>query len=349
MILWVWLALAQAPPIPEERPILDEIQAYDEQIVALDAQIAALDADRATREQARSTQLVAAEQARAKLDAERGGVRALVRAYYTLARRGLARLVFDAESPTELRRRVFYLGSLVRRHQARLEGYATLVSQRAEADRRVAEETEALGKLRAELDGRRAQLDAERQRRLDLLRAVRASRELSARVAVEHGQAVAELDRSVAMREATLPAAAAAGPAAAFRAARGRLPRPTAGQVVAGFGPQPDPVTGETRNNLGMDFAAPPGTPFRAVFDGQVTRSGYVRGYGQVVMVQHGAYTTLYAHANGLRVAQGQEVRQGDVLGLVGTTGLVSDDQARLHFEIRYNGTPQDPAEWLAP
>ena len=90
------------------------------------------------------------------------------------------------------------------------------------------------------------------------------------------------------------------------------------------------------------------GSPFRAVADGVVTRSGYVRGYGQVVMVQHGPYTTLYAHANGLRVAQGQAVRQGDVLGLVGNTGLAEDAEARLHFELRYNNTPQDPAPWLA-
>ncbi|MFN7147007.1 MAG: M23 family metallopeptidase [Myxococcota bacterium] len=49
-----------------------------------------------------------------------------------------------------------------------------------------------------------------------------------------------------------------------------------------------------------------------------------------------------------LAVAQGQAVKRGDVLGLVGNTGLAEDADARLHFEVRYNNTPQDPAEWLA-
>ena len=127
------------------------------------------------------------------------------------------------------------------------------------------------------------------------------------------------------------------------------LPAPVEGSVLHPFGTSTDPVTGETVQSVGIDLTAPLGTPFRAVFPGTVTRSAYVRGYGQMVTVEHGSYVTIYAHANGLRVAAGQEVQAGDVLGLVGTTGLLQDATPRLHFEIRYNGTPQDPAPWLAP
>lgn len=347
LLMLLAAALAQAPELPEERPILAEIQVYDEQIAALDSQLAALDQQAGEREAARAAQAVAVERARAGLDQDRSTVRVLVRAYYSLARRGIARLFFDAESPVELRRRVAYLGAILREHQDRTVAFARLATARAEAEGKLEAESKALAALRAELDQRRGQLEAERVRRVDLLRAVRGSRDLAMRANLEQRVVQGELTRSVELREATAPAATTAEPTAAFRAARGRLPRPVEGSVIHAFGAYVDPTTGEEIPNLGLDLAAPPGTPFRAVFAGEVTRSGYVRGYGQVVMVQHGSYTTLYAHANGLKVAAGETVRQGDVLGLVGTTGLVADDRARLHFEIRYNGTPQDPAAWL--
>ena len=83
------------------------------------------------------------------------------------------------------------------------------------------------------------------------------------------------------------------------------------------------------------------------------TGASHVDPFGRIVLVDHDfgdghTYTTLYAHANGLRAIQGQEVHQGDVLGLVGTTGLTEEAPPRLHFEVRYNGTPQDPLAWVA-
>ena len=86
-----------------------------------------------------------------------------------------------------------------------------------------------------------------------------------------------------------------------------------------------------------------------AVAAGTVIRAGYVRGFGQMVMVQHGTFSTLYAHASSLRVTVDQAVKAGDALGTVGTTGLADDSSPVLHFELRYNGTPQDPTDWLAP
>jgi len=114
---------------------------------------------------------------------------------------------------------------------------------------------------------------------------------------------------------ATLPSTMAAPTTADFRAARGRLPRPVNGSLLRGFG----------SNNAGLDWVADPGTAFHAVFDGVVTRAGYVRGFGQMVMIQHGSYSTLYARANGLRVVVDQVVKAGDVLGTVGTTGLAEE------------------------
>lgn len=348
ILLLLWLAAAQAP-LPEEQPILAEIQQYDEQIRTVDEQIAALAGQADARAAELDRRAVQAEDARRRIDEARGPTVEQLRRYYQVQRRGVARLLFDAESPGELRRRVRYLLAILRAQQARQAAWQALLTERAAVEEALAADRAAVASLREELDARRAQLAAERDRRVQLLRAVRGSREMAGRAVREVGAAQATLGESVRITEATAPASAVGNLTAVFRGLRGRLPRPASGPVVRGFGPGSDPVSGERFDNLGVDIAAPLGSPFRAVADGTVTRSGYTRGYGQMVMVQHGAYTTLYAHANGLRVAQGQEVRAGDVLGLVGNTGLVDDDAPRLHFEVRYNGTPQDPSDWLGP
>jgi murein DD-endopeptidase MepM/ murein hydrolase activator NlpD len=67
------------------------------------------------------------------------------------------------------------------------------------------------------------------------------------------------------------------------------------------------------------------------------------------VAVKHGSYTTIYAHLNGIRVRKGQKIQAGDVVGLVGNTGLTEGDGYMLTFEIRYNGHAQNPGPWLAP
>lgn len=335
---------AQAAP---EGALLAEIERYDTQIAALDAQIATLRAQAADAQARREAAGVDAAAADAEVSSRRGQVESGLRSYYRLKRKGVLPILFGAQSPLDLRRRVYYLLAVLRNEGARQVEFAATLARRAEAARTAQAEAEAAVALEAEVAGQRAGLDAERRRRRELLVAIRGSPALQERAVAETRAAQGALDASVKAREGSAPESAAGADGAAFRAAKGRLPSPVAGSVFRAFGTSSDPVTGEELRNLGLDLAAPLGTPFRAVFAGTVTRSGYVRGYGQMVMVEHGTYATLYAHANGLRVVQGQVVNQGDVLGLVGTTGLALDETPRLHFEIRYNGTAQDPAPWL--
>ncbi len=349
---------------PGTRGILDEIARYDAQLVDLDK------ADLATTQQEDAVRADLAahqsdeETATAEVTRRRTAVDAGLRAAYRLQRRGFARLLFDAQSPDELRRRVHYLLDTVRSQDAALTSFGAAVDARTKAANAADAELKALAALSADRAKQRDQLKEERAHRVALLRSVQASPVLSGQYGAESQRAHADFEASVAglgdgtatpvitidhSGEAPPATPSPASGSDAFRAARGSLPWPLHGRIVVGWGPYTDPATQQTLQNLGLDIAAAPGTPFRAVFSGNVARSGYVRGYGQVVMVTHGAYATLYAHANGLRVSQGQDVHAGDVLGLVGSTGLLDESEARLHFEVRYNGTPQDPTPWLQP
>lgn len=115
-------------------------------------------------------------------------------------------------------------------------------------------------------------------------------------------------------------------------------------RVSSGYGMRFHPISGQQKAHLGVDYAAPTGTPVRTIGDGVVTFAGWQRGYGNVIQIQHkDNQTTLYAHLSRIDVSKGQRVDQGDRVGAVGSTGASTGPH--LHFEFRTNNVPQDPLE----
>lgn len=100
------------------------------------------------------------------------------------------------------------------------------------------------------------------------------------------------------------------------------------------------------RIHKGIDLQAPAGTPVHATAPGRVTYSGEQRGYGEVIIIEHGGgLATVYAHLRKRRADAGDEVRRGQHIGDVGRSGNATTDH--LHYEVRVNGAPVDPAPYL--
>jgi murein DD-endopeptidase MepM/ murein hydrolase activator NlpD len=117
--------------------------------------------------------------------------------------------------------------------------------------------------------------------------------------------------------------------------------------VTSGFGLRTDPFDHTLHHHDGADLRAAAGSPVTAARDGTVRFAGKRGGYGNVVIVDHGAgVETRYAHCASLAVRPGDVVHAGDALGTVGSTGRSTGPH--LHFEVRENGTPIDPAGWLS-
>jgi murein DD-endopeptidase MepM/ murein hydrolase activator NlpD len=111
---------------------------------------------------------------------------------------------------------------------------------------------------------------------------------------------------------------------------------------TSGFGMREHPIFHTQRAHMGVDYAAPTGTPVISVADGVVVESGLSGGFGNMVVVQHNArQSTVYAHLSKIGVRKGQAVKQGDNLGAVGSTGWATGPH--LHFEFRINGRHVDP------
>lgn len=110
------------------------------------------------------------------------------------------------------------------------------------------------------------------------------------------------------------------------------------------------PVLQKWRSHKGVDYAAPIGTPVKATGDGKVVFRGTKGGYGKTVILEHaGKYTTLYAHLSkySARAKSGQRVKQGQVIGYVGMTGLATGPH--LHYEFRVDGVHRDPLRVSLP
>ncbi len=113
-------------------------------------------------------------------------------------------------------------------------------------------------------------------------------------------------------------------------------------RVTSGFKMRLHPISQTWKAHLGVDYAAPTGTPVRSIGDGTIEFAAVQSGYGNVVIVNHGKEnTTVYAHLSKINVQKGQKVSQSDVIGLVGSTGWSTGPH--LHFEFRVNGVHHDP------
>ncbi|WP_084360556.1 M23 family metallopeptidase [Hydrogenophaga palleronii] len=113
-------------------------------------------------------------------------------------------------------------------------------------------------------------------------------------------------------------------------------------RVSSGYGMRFHPITGGRKAHMGVDYAAPTGTPVRTIGDGVVEFAGVQRGYGNVIYIRHrNNQTTVYAHLSRIGVTKGQRVGQGDFIGAVGTTGASTGPH--LHLEFRDNGVHVDP------
>jgi len=199
---------------------------------------------------------------------------------------------------------------------------------------------QGLADLEAEQRLQRDRLAEARRERLALAESVVKRGDIAARVAVERsaaGKALAKMVRKLEPRGRQ---------SRRFGGNKGRLPWPAAGPVDLSFGQKIEHASGTATAHNGYDIRAAAGTPVQAVAPGQVVFADWLRGYGRVVIVDHGdKYHTLCAHLATSAVTAGDEIKTGTELGTVGDTGSMRGTV--LYFEIRHKGAPVNPRHWL--
>jgi septal ring factor EnvC (AmiA/AmiB activator) len=253
-----------------------------------------------------------------------GGVTALysARDFQSFSRRrlGLARvLAQDAQ--------------LFERHRSASVAWAR---SRDETQRLLAE----IQAARKEIESRTERVRRDSVERQNLVALLRSRSEQEQRAAEELRQAAQRLEDAIE----SLPAGFL--PPSGEGLAEGLVDWPVEGPVRLGFGRQVDPEFGTKTRRSGIEIAAAHGEPVRAVAAGRVLFAGWFRGYGQLVILDHGKDTvTVSGYLEEIAVEKGTLVSRGHQVGTVGETGSLSGPG--LYFEIRRSGKPVDPMTWL--
>ncbi|MDR2780219.1 MAG: peptidoglycan DD-metalloendopeptidase family protein [Synergistaceae bacterium] len=134
------------------------------------------------------------------------------------------------------------------------------------------------------------------------------------------------------------------GPALSYKG--GKFAWPLRGKINSPYGTRIHPVFKTKATHTGIDIDGNRGDAVRSAADGEVLYTGWLRGYGQVVIVDHGSdLTTVYAHLSGIDTVENAKVKTGDKIGRVGATGVATGNH--LHFEVRVNGNTTDPMKYL--
>jgi septal ring factor EnvC (AmiA/AmiB activator) len=260
---------------------------------------------------------------------------------YKRGRTGYARLIFGANGVREFSRATRAVAALVRINERRIgEHRRTLDAVRAE---RAALEMQTRELQAREAESRRARAAAERALAAHsaLIARIDAQRDLNAQLAGELQLASERLQEQLENLASGRPVEPVSVPLAPFR---GALDWPAVGRVIGGFG-QPIGQSGSTAVRNGIEIAVPEGTPVRAVHSGTVSYADAFTGFGNLVIVDHGANAfSLYGYLRSMNVMPGAAVYSG---AEIGRAGAAPAGPSSLYFEVRIDGRSVDPVQWL--
>ncbi len=265
-----------------------------------------------------------------------------LRVRYCFGDVGSFKVMLSSESIADLARREKYLEILFERDREIMDEYRSHIEElekSREQLRAKEEELKGLMEAKAWLEARLIQEREIKKRLIEELNEEKNS----------HLQMIAGLDEAQSKLEKMLKDLAGPGAhrTSAFALFKGNLCFPVPGVVEEGFGEKENPRFHTVTFHKGIDIRAEAGTPIKSIYSGNVLYADWFRGYGNLMIIDHGSgYYSLYAHAERLVKKVGEEVKRGEVIGRVGETGSIKGPF--LYFELRNHGKPMDPMEWLS-
>jgi septal ring factor EnvC (AmiA/AmiB activator) len=329
----------------DERALLDQLEEADKRLseVTRERGAARIKVESAREEFVKLGPKL--ERAKTQLDRTQRALASRAVALYRGGELGPVRVLFSATSLQALLSRASALRVLVRHDADLVERFGSEKSRletiRAEADQAMRQRETANANLGRVV----ARLAEDRKAKRSILRGVRENRTVERRLLLELEQAAQALEETI--RTLGSESEASGGVAGGgFSGHRGRLAPPVSAAIAEHFGKVVDPEFQTTTFRSGVNFAAQAGAKVRSVATGIVRFAGWFRGYGRIVIVDHGdSYHTISGHLDEIEVKVGTKVSEGESLGSVGETGSLRGPS--LYFELRKDGEPVDPEPWF--
>lgn len=272
-------------------------------------------------------------------------------ALYKFGETGMPQIFFSSNSYAEFLNSRRYLASILGQDRELVEDFRKRQTVLGSYREQLKEDERELQALKEQTEKKQAEIRKDRLQKSRLLDSVRGEKRIHLAAIKELETASAQLQtllnrlereiREKAKAEVFIPAGKG------FGTFRGKLAFPVEGRILSTFGKNENPKFNTFTVQKGIEIEAAIGAEIRAVYDGRVLYSDWFKGYGKILIIDHGeGYYTLSGHASALLKNVGEEVRGGEGVALVGDTGSLKGPC--LYFEIRQRGKPLDPLEWLA-
>lgn len=266
-----------------------------------------------------------------------------LKAYYTTGQIDFLNIAFSTKTLPELITLQEAYGELIRYDKDIMLSYRQTIQQLENSKKALSLEEEVLVNFLQQKQIDQARLETTKNEKKELLNDIRSQKGLYAQAIKEMQQASDNLvDNLEEIREQQYIANNY------FLQMKGQLPPPVEGRLITRFLEEKENGLGIVRKSLGIALKVADGTPIRTIAGGKIVYAGYLRGYGNTVVIDHGyQYYTVTARIEKVACKKGSTVRLGSIIGVSGDSATVIDDG--LYFEIRHGKKSLDPLFWLDP
>lgn len=344
-----------------EANLMGQLEEIDQALGGGRARLAKLSREAAAKREEirrRNEELAALGTAR---EGAREHVKKRLAAFYRMGEVGLLNVAFSSTTLPDLLNLQESFHLLREQDRRTIGNYQQQIASLSRVRDELEKETAELQAVIAESEQQTRQMAASRNNRLQLLASVSREKKRYQQALAEMAEAADNLNRTMDLLREKLAAASQAGPgkqpppsaartpgakAGGFPAMKGRLPPPVRGTVTTQFGRNNQGKFGLTTRADGIDIKTLAGTEISAIHKGKVVYVGQLRGYGNLLIVDHGQqYYSLVSRAAEFYKKVGDPVVAGEVVGIMNDQGGLLGEG--LHFEIRHGAEPLDPLEWI--
>ncbi|MBB5346720.1 peptidoglycan DD-metalloendopeptidase family protein [Desulfoprunum benzoelyticum] len=325
----------------QEKTLLQELEELDHRLAEQVARLETLEGKLSAQQALITVQELEMAAVRAEKDKVQRHLARRISAYYKMGNIGLLNAIFSAQTLPELLRFQDAFHTLIQYDQNVVVSYRKSIANLERVTRSLVLEKNILSDFIAQTVTEKENIDATKEKKEQLLQHIRTQSKL-------HRQAITEMEQAATDLTASLLALKKKKEAGeqGFRRRKGALPPPVPGTVITGFNQMTTNALGIKKKSEGIAIESPSGTPVKAIFPGTVIHAGYLRGYGNTIIVHHGfQYYSICSRVEKILAAKGDEVNAGTVIGELGETATLIDKG--MYFEIRHRSDSLDPMLWL--
>ncbi|MDD3815731.1 MAG: peptidoglycan DD-metalloendopeptidase family protein [Desulfocapsaceae bacterium] len=327
--------------ITQERNLLLELEAIDMNLLEKISKLRTLEASMTTQQEQINAKEKEINAIQIKKQKAQTHLQKRITAYYKTGKIGVINVAFSADTLPKLLSIHDSFSSLIRYDQDLMRQYRKTIEELEQTKKALTLEKNILDTFINQVNQEKEAIQQTRQEKKELLAQIRTQTKLHEQASEEIEKAAGDLSTQLATMKQKREIFSQG-----FLMNKGQLPAPVKGKVLTLYGQSTKNKMGVEGVSAGIAIEAPDGTKVKAIFEGSINYAGYLRGYGNTIIIDHGfQYYTVASRIEKLLKEEGDVVKAGEDIGIMGETATLMEDG--LYFEIRHGAETEDPLLWL--